>query len=225
MNEIAVIDQDKEIELLTAINLYGQFAKNHIINSPESYIRADRKIIEGEHLKKEIKARLDPIVSMRHKAHKEATKFRGGMLDPIESFSKTLVEGMKIYQKQQDEKMAEEKIRLEAEAKRRQEIECLKQAEEMEKAGDSQEAIDAVLELAEDPAPEVHLATPILRSKTSFSPSWDVEVINEDEVPDQYIIKTVNIKAIKQIVKDKKGNIKIPGIKIIETTSSRRNSR
>lgn len=231
MNELTVvktnyiIEQEQEIEFLTRVNLYEMFAKNHIINSIEAYSTADRTITEGEHLKKAIKAKLDPIVSERHKSHKEATKFRSKFLDPIEGSSKGLMAKMTVFQKVQDEKIAEEKKRLEDEAKERQEQECLKQAEEMEKAGADKAAIDAVLELAEDPAPEVHIATPILRSKTSFAPSWDVEVINEDEVPDQYIIRTVNIKAIKQIVKDKKGNIKIPGIRVVEITSTRRNSR
>lgn len=225
MNDLALIEQDQEIEFLTRVNLYGQFAKDHLINSVESYSLADRKITEGEHIKKAIKEILDPIVSERHKSHKDSTKFRSGMLEPVESFSQLLMEKMKVFQKAQDEKIAEEKKRLEEQAKERQEAECLKQAEEMEQAGAPKEAIDAVLDLAEDPAPEVHIATPILRSKTSFTPSWDIEVLNEDEVPDEYIIRTVNVKAIKQIVKDKKGNIGIPGIRIFETTSTRRNSR
>lgn len=224
MNEL-ILFEEEEAELLTRVSLYKMFAMDHIVDSVGSYSEADRKITEGEHIKKVIKAQLDPVVSERHKAHKEATKFRSNMIDPIENSSQVLMEKMKVFQKAQDEKMAEEKKKLEDEAKVKQEAECLKQAEEMEKAGADEATINAVLDLADGPAPEVHLAMPILRSKTSFAPSWDIEVINEDEVPEQYIIRTVNIKAIKQIVKDKKGNIKIPGIKINETTSTRRNSR
>lgn len=223
MSDLILLEE--ETEFLTRVGLFELFAKTHVIHSIETYSFADKKITEAEHIKKVIKEKLDPIVSERHKSHKEATKFRSNMIDPIENSSQVLMEKMKVFQKAQDEKIAEEKRKLEEEAKERQETECLKQAEAMEKSGASKEAIDAVLDLADDPAPEVHIATPILRSKTSFTPSWDIEVINEDEVPDQYIIRTVNIKAIKQIVKDKKGNIKIPGIKIIETTSTRRNSR
>lgn len=223
MSDLILLEE--ETEFLTRVNLFAIFAETHVVHSIETYSYADKKITEGEHIKKTIKEKLDPIVSDRHKSHKEATKFRSAMIDPIENSSQVLMEKMKVFQKEQDEKMAEEKKKLEDEAKQRQEKECLKQAEEMEKAGADEATINAVLDLADGPAPEVHLATPILRSKTSFAPSWDIEVINEDEVPEQYIIRTVNIKAIKQIVKDKKGNIKIPGIKINETTSTRRNSR
>lgn len=225
MSDLILLEEEQEIELLTRINLFGMFAKTHVINSIETYSYADRKITEGEHIKKVIKEKLDPIVSERHKSHKEATKFRSAMIDPVENSSQVLMGKMKVFQKVQDEKMAQDKKRLEDEAKKRQEEECLRQAEDMEKAGMPEEAIDAVLDLADGPAPEVHIATPILRSKTAFTPSWDVEVIDEFKVPEDYIIRTVNIQAIKKIVNDKNGNIKIPGIKIEETTSTRRNSR
>jgi hypothetical protein len=224
MKDLMLIE-GQEIEFLTRINLYEKFAQDHLIHSVETYSQADQKITEGEHIKKAVKEKLDPIVSSRHKAHKEATKFRSGMIDPVELGSQVLMAKMRVFQKAQDEKYAEEKRKLEAEAKEKQESECLKQAEEMEKAGESKDVIDAVLELAEDPLPEVCIATPILRSKTSFTIGWDVEVVNENEVPEQYIIRTVNVAAIQKIVNDKKGNIKIPGIKIEETKKARRNSR
>lgn len=224
MNEL-ILFEEEEAELLTRVSLYKMFAMDHVVDSVGSYSEADRKITEGEHIKKVIKEQLDPIVSERHKSHKEATKFRSAMIDPVENSSQVLMGKMKVFQKVQDEKMAQDKKRLEDEAKKRQEEECLRQAEDMEKAGMPEEAIDAVLDLADGPAPEVHIATPILRSKTAFTPSWDVEVIDEFKVPEDYIIRTVNIQAIKKIVNDKKGSIEIPGIKITETTSTRRNSR
>jgi len=146
-------------------------------------------------------------------------------MDPIEGSSQKLLRDMRIFQTQEAERNAAAQKLLEDVAKKKQEQECLDQAEEMEKAGMPKEAIDGVLDLAELPGPEIHLATPILRSKTSFTPSWEVEVIDEFLVPEDYIIRTVNLKAIKQIVKDKSGAIEIPGIKITETTSTRRNSR
>jgi len=220
-----ILVEEQEAEFLTRVHLFGLFSTNHLIHSVETYAEADRKITEGEHIKKAIEEKLDPIVSERHKAHKAATKFRYDLIYPIENCSQILMDKMKAYQRYQDEKQAAEKKKLEDEATARQEKECWEQAEELEKAGADKKTIDAVLELANDPIKEVHIATPILRSKTSFKQSWDIEVLNEDEVPDQYIIKTVNIKAIKQIVKDKKGNIGVPGIRIFETTSTRRSSR
>jgi len=229
MNDLTVVKENKletvEGEFLQRIQEFEGFACNHVINNQYTYSQADAKVSEGEFIKKGIKVVLDPIVSERHKHHKEATAFRSKLLDPIESSSQKLMRGMQIFQTQEAERNVAAQKLLEDAAKQKQEQECLDQAEEMEKAGMDKEAIDGVLDLAELPGPEVHLATPILRSKTSFTPSWDVEVIDEMEVPEEYIIRTVNIKAIKQIVKDKNGNIGIPGIRIFETTQTRRNSR
>lgn len=229
MNDLTVVKENKletvEGEFLQRIQEFEGFACNHLINNHYTYSQADAKISEGELIKKGIKGILDPIVSKRHKFHKEATTFRSKLIDPIESSSQKLMRDMQIFQTQEAERNAAAQKILEDAAKEKQEQECLDQAEEMEKAGMDKEAIDGVLDLAELPGPEVHLATPILRSKTSFTPSWDVEVIDEFLVPEDYIIRTVNLKAIKQIVKDKSGAIEIPGIKITETTATRRNSR
>ena len=172
---------------------------------------------------KGIKDKVDPIVSERNKAHKEATAFKKSLITPIDAGSRSLADKMRFYKDEQDRKLAEEKERLEQEAKKKQEEDCLKQAAELEKAGVSKEAVEAVLELANDPVPEVHLTTPELRSKTSFILDWDVEVIDKAAVPDKY--KTVNLGAIKRVVKAEKGQSDIPGIKIIETKQTRRNSK
>ena len=137
MSDLILLEEAEEAEFLTRVHLFGVFSTNHVINSIETYSEADRKITEAEHIKKAIKKKLDPIVSERHKSHKEATKFRSEMLFPIENCSQILMDKMKVFQRIQDEKIAEEKRKLEEEAKQRQEQECLKQAEEMEKAGDS----------------------------------------------------------------------------------------
>ena len=74
----------------------------------------------------------------------------------------------------------------------------------------------------EDLQHEIYVPEPDIRSKTKFDQGWDVEIVDELAVPEDYIIRTVNIKAIKEIVKQKKGNIKIPGIKIIPVTKTRK---
>ncbi len=229
MNDLTVVKENKleaaEEKFMQRIQEFEGFACEHVINNQYTYSQADAKVTEGEFIKKGIKELLDPIVSERHKFHKESTAFRSKLIDPIESSSQKLMRGMQIFQTQAAERNAAAQKLLEDAAKQKQEQECLDQAEEMEKAGMDKEAIDAVLELADGPTPEVHLATPILRSKTSFTPSWEVEVIDEFLVPEDYIIRTVNLTAIRQIVKDKSGAIEIPGIKITESTQTRRNSR
>ena len=223
---VMVPQDDLEVvkdEFLRRIQEYNSTCVSLSIDSIETWAGADALIVEGQHLKKGIEEEINPVVSDRHKAHKEATAFRKSLIDPIELGSQALLKEMKAFKQKFEAEQEEERKRIEGEAKKLQEEECLQQADEMEKAGAPKEAIDAVLDLADDPAREVHHATPILRSKTSFKPAWEVEVVDEFEVPDEYIIRTVNIQAIKKLVNDKKGNIKIRGIKITEVESTRRN--
>ena len=110
---------------------------------------------------------------------------------------------------------------MEAEAKKKHEENCLKEAVELEAKGQT-EAAESVLDFAEDLQPDIYVPELDLRSKTKFDQGWDVEVVDELAVPEDYIIRTVDIKAIKAKVKQKKGNIKIPGIKIIPVTKTRK---
>ena len=209
-------------EFFKRIHLYKAFSENLVIDSDDLWTEADKKIREGQSLKDGIKEKLDPIVKERHAAHKEATAFRSSLVDPIEDGSKQLVLKMQIYKQKKKRRAAKEKKRLEEEAKTKQEDECLAQAAEMEAEGADPEAIKAVLDFAEDLQSEIYVPTTVLRSKTSFTLDWKVEVVDEFLVPEEFIIRTVNTQAIKKIVQDKKGNIKIPGIKIIETEKVRR---
>lgn len=225
MLEIAKKENDLEaarLEFLERIDKFNFFAKELTIFSPALYEIADKHIVQGEGIKKAIKETVDPIVSERHKAHKEATKFRAALIDPIEEGSKLLIQKMKVYKQEQDRKAEEEKKRLEEEQKKRHEENCLKEAAALEDAGAPQEAIEAVLDFAEDLQPEIFVPTQELRSKTSFTPDWKIEVIDEFAIPEEFIIRIVNVRAIEKLVKDRKGNIKIPGIKVIETEKTRR---
>ena len=208
-------------EFFRRIENYKDYSSNLIIDSPEKHQEADQKVREGQRLKAGIKEKVDPIVKERHEAHKESTKCRSACLDPIEQGQKQLTDKMATYQKEEAEKAAKERERLEAEAKKRHEENCLKEAAELEAKGQT-EAAESVLDFAEDLQHEIYVPEPDIRSKTKFDQGWDVEIVDELAVPEDYIIRTVNIKAIKEIVKQKKGNIKIPGIKIIPVTKTRK---
>lgn len=209
-------------DFLERVTAYHNKAQSMIIDSLDAWAVADRMVSEGQRIKAGIKEKVDPVVKEKHQEHKDAVKFRNSLVDPIETGSKTLCKKMQTFKSIHDRQQAEEKEKREAELKAEQEKACLKQAEEMEKAGQPKEAIEAVIELGKE---EVHVPTQVLRSKTSFDIDWDIEVVDEFAVPEDYIIRTINTQAIKQIVKKKKGNIKIPGIKIFEVEKTRRNGR
>lgn len=211
-----------ELEFFKRIRKYREFSQSMNIDSPEKHSEADHMVREGQRLKAGIKEKVDPIVKQRHSAHKEATRFRKKCLDPIEEGQKEITGKMEAYKKKAIQEAAKERERLESEARLAHEAACLKQAAELEAEGAPKESIEAVLDYAEDLQPEIYVPEYDLRSKTKFDPAWEIEVVDEFAVPEEYIVRTVNTKAIKEIVKSKKGNIKIPGIKILTTTKTRR---
>ena len=210
-------------EFYSRIKQYKESSEAFVVNSPGSFEAAGLKSNEGLRITKGIKDKIDPIVKERHAAHKEATAFKKGLIEPIESGSKALLAKMNTYRIEKERQEAAELKRLEEEAQKKREEECLKQAADMEKEGAPVEAVDAVLSLADDPAPEVHMATPVLRSRTSFIPDWEVAVFDKAAVPEEY--KVVDLAAIKKVVKAQKGQSAIPGIRITTTTTMRRSGR
>lgn len=62
---------------------------------------------------------------------------------------------------------------------------------------------------------DIAIETDIPKHKgTTFITDYDIEIENEDLVPIEY--KVIDIALIKKVIKDTKGKVKIPGVKIIE---------
>jgi hypothetical protein len=213
--------QDLRGEFMGRVQAYQNQAENMIIDSIEQWGLADRMVSEGQIIKSGIKERADPVVREKDKAHSDAVRFRAGLVGPIEKGSQALLAKMQSFKRRYDREQAEIQKKREAELLAEQEKACLEQAKQMEAEGQSPEVIEAVRQLGRE---NVYVPTQILRSKTGFSIGWDFEIVDEELVPDLYVIKEINKKAIREIIKTQKGNIKIPGIKIFQvekTTRSR----
>ena len=109
---------------------------------------------------------------------------------------------------------------LEDKARKEQEDAALEQATQMEEEGVVSEVVDLVLESAHDPVQVEKPTGPELSSSNSRTADWDIEIIDKILVPNHY--KTVNEGAIRAAVRAAKGNIKVPGVKIIDTFKTRR---
>ena len=90
----------------------------------------------------------------------------------------------------------------------------------MKKENAPQEVIDAVLDTAHDSVQVIQSTAPDLSSNNSRTADWDIKVIDKNSIPEYY--KTVNEGAIRMAVRGAKGNITIPGIRIIDTFKTRR---
>lgn len=188
--------------------------------SPDDYKVGDRVVSECASLVKRIKEIHDPICDATNKAHKAATGGRKKLIDPINQASKIIDDKLGNFKMKHDRQVAEEQRLLEEEARKEQEDHALTQAAQMEKEGLSKEVIEAVLETANDPVRVAAPLTPALTSNNSRTIDWDIEIVDKVLVPWRYM--NVNEAAIRAAVRAAKGDIKISGVKVIETFKTRR---
>jgi len=188
--------------------------------APSDYKVGDLAVSECAALIKRINEIHDPICDATNKAYKAATGARKKLIDPIAAASKIIDTRLGNFKMAYDRKIAAEKKVLDDKARKEQEETALAQAVELEEDGAPAEIVKAVLETASEPAAAMKPETPALSSNNSRTPDWDIEIIDKKLVPDYY--KTVNEGTIRTAVRSAKGNINIPGVRIIDTFKTRR---
>lgn len=209
---------DEKLDVRSAAMI--QRAKDFVCDSPEKYKTGDLVISECASLVKAIKGIHDPICDATNKAHKIATGARKKLIDPINEASKLLDAKLGNFKMAHDRKLLAEKRKLEAEAQKEQEEAALAQAVELEKDGAPPELVKQVLETAHEPVAAMVSEAPVLTSSNSRTADWDIEIVNKVLVPHRYL--SVNEGAIRTAVRNAKGDIKITGVKVIETFKTRR---
>lgn len=199
-----------------------QRANEFVCKTSDDYKRGDLVVSECASLVKRINEIHDPICKAAHTAHKVATGARKKLIDPINEASKIIDTKLGNFKMKYEREKAAEQKRLDDIARNEQEEAALAQASEMEKDGMPKELVAAVLETASDPVQSLKSETPDLASSNSRTADWDIEILDKKLIPIYYL--TVNEGAIKTAVRSAKGNIKIPGVKIIDTFKTRRKS-
>lgn len=166
-----------------------------------------------------------PLKQAADMAHKVVCEKEKAVLVPLQNAERTIKNGIVLFQQEQ------ERIRKikEAEIRKQQEEESARKLEEaakLEAEGKTEAANDALI--------EAQVAESI--SKTAIAPAysapsvagvsarkdWDIEVIEIDAVPVKllgFTLRPVDTSAIKRLVKETKGKVTIPGVKITETSN------
>lgn len=166
-----------------------------------------------------------PLKQAADMAHKVICDKEKTVLLPLQNAERTIKNGIARYQEEQrriQREKEEELRRMQEEESRRK----LEEAAQLESEGKTEAANDALIEaqVAESMSRTVSApsyAAPAV-SGLSSRKDWDVEIINESMVPVDYKgfpLRPVDVAAVKRLVKANKGNIQIPGVKIIETSN------
>ncbi|MBF0336927.1 MAG: hypothetical protein HQL05_03770 [Nitrospirae bacterium] len=159
----------------------------------------------------EVKCLFAPHKKKASEAHKGLVKDESERLTPLQEAEDIIKGKMTAYLKAEEEKRKVLQARLEAEAKKHQEEIRLQEAVALEAAGDTEGAIAILDAPGYTPAPLFVSNIPKV-SGVSEREVWDFEVVDAKLVPDQY--KTVNMTAIRGVVRSLKGATDIPGVKV-----------
>lgn len=199
------------------------FCEALVVADDTSYAEADRKVSESAALEKGVKEYWAEAKKSTYVAWKSICTKENQMLEPIKKGGEILVAKMANYRTERE--AVEQKKREEEQERNKAEMQL--KAFELAEQGVPQEAVDAVMEMADEPvsiAPKNEL-----RGKTSFSVDYEVRVIKGKEhlIPREVLEPTtpLMVKALEAKVKvlaKASGGKKIEGIEITQTTKARR---
>ena len=206
-------------------NTILETCRNLVITDQSSYTEADRRVCETASLEKGIVDYWKEPKSAAYSSWKSICAKEAEMLSPIKEGSKLLASNMAIYKREFDRDEQKKREEEQEQAKREAQLQAFELAEQ----GVPIEAVEAVMQLAEEPVSLAPVAE--LRGKTSFVIDYDVRVIPGQEhfIPNDILrpttpqmVKALEAK-IKKIAKATGGQ-KIAGIEITQTQSCRRRS-
>lgn len=144
-------------------------------------------------------------------AHKAICAAEKKHLTPLEQADKLIRQRISNFVLEEQRKAKEEQARIEAENRKREEEAKLKQAEELEKAGMTEEAErvinEEIVPVAVAVAPKIET-----NNGVSYVDNWTFEITEPNLIPRQFLIP--NEKAIGAYVKAMKSEAKIAGVKV-----------
>lgn len=164
-----------------------------------------------------------PMKESAYRAHKEICDREKAMLKPLKNAEAAIKRAMSAYyqEKERQRREQEEALRRAVEAERERKV---KEAEELEAAGDSDGAEAAMTEaVIMDSATSfsVPAATKPKSDGVSTTKDWEIVSIDPEKVPLAVAgveIRPVDKSAVMRLIRASKGTIEIPGIAFKEIT-------
>lgn len=232
MNKIMIKPIDtKEIQDETKdIAIILQKSKQIIIKNNDQYITANSILKEIKNRYKELDDKRKEITAPLDVAKKAVMNLFKPILENLEEAERIVKKNMIDYAEEQERIAREMQRKIEEESARKAEIERKRKEEQeqkwrekqhkLEKEGEIEKALAAqekadlrAMEAEMIEAEIVPLVVPkIAANGTNYREQWIAEIINENDIPREYMIP--NLSAINKVVQATKGLIKIPGVKI-----------
>jgi hypothetical protein len=220
-------------------------AKMIVVKDQESLKKANDFFIIIRALKKKIESVFGPMLKAAQVAKQKAEESRKTIALEWEKIEAPLNEAetyigdqIVLYKKEQDKKRLEEEeiarqeaIKIEMERRKKEEEERIAQAAELEKAGATEEAEALVAETIEEAEKPVEIYIPPTETQkiklegATIKEYWHAEVVDlralcravADGRPLAYI--EPNMTALNAQARSLKGELHIPGVKAVSTSS------
>ena len=192
-------------------------------------IQSEDDYKDAAEIGKEIRARIKtvqalfkPIKEAANLAHKKACEQEKALLDPLKKAEQAVTCEMSRYTERLERARAEAERAAQADARKKSD-ELLRQAAEFEQIGENDLADSALLEAQilneSSSAISVSVPTPVVKG-VSKRDDYEIVVEDPEKVPISIlgaVIRPVDLAAVKRLVKASKGDILIPGIRVIKT--------
>ena len=219
-----VPNSTSEQEMLENGALIESDAKQLVITNDEQYEQAAEMARTIKTRQKMVTDYFGPMKKAAHDAHKAVCDHESEILAPLKNAEKMCKQAMGAYQlkKQQEARRQEEEMRRIAQEEA---VRKLEEAAQAETKGD-QEAANAAMQealVADQLSTSAYAGSSVPKVKgVSTCKDWEITVTNERIVPaymNGVMLRSIDLAAIKRLVKATDGQIEIPGIDIKESVS------
>jgi len=203
-----MVDPQKLKDLENQALSFPQRAEFISVHSQSTLTRANDFLKLIKNFQKQISDFFDPNIARLHTAHKEAKAQKSLFEQPLKKAEEIVKEVIRKYLVEQ------EALRIEAEEKARQEAEKrFEEARELERLGEKEKAEQIRKEeTALSPA-----LPPVVKAEgTHLTKRWTWEVQDISKIPEEYFV--LDELKINALVRSLKGSVKIPGIRVFQTS-------
>ena len=191
-----------------------------LIVSQEQYAAAAEYVRAAMDMSDEIKAHYKPLKQKAKAAHTEVVAAEKGQLAPVAEAQARVKRLMGDWNQKQAELREQNRRAQEAALLAEERERASNEAEDLERAGLEIEAQEVLERAYDDGAkPVVQTQAAPKTAGVASTKTYDFEVTDESKIPRIYYM--LDDKAVKKAIRQSKGTIKIPGIKVIENTSLR----
>jgi len=203
-------------------------AETMVIENDQQYLSADNFRALGKEQARKIGEYWDPLIKDAHAMHKNLLAKKNSFLEPLKEANSIVGRKMLPYKKKKEEEAEAErrrlrKIQMDEAEKKQKELDQAKLDEAVSLSSQGRES--EAMGVLEAPTPAVVVVAPpvntapVPKTKTRYRKDYEVDILDINLVPNEFVKRTANIPAIKLRVKSFDGKVEIPGVIIRETST------